>query len=1099
MKSILQVFTFNIISKAIMGLTGILLIRYLSLSEYASFTLAFSIMMVVTQAITVSLNRIYIVGQRNLHFSNSSSPFLGFQLLGVLILAIVAFPFVGHSGNLYWFTAAAIIASCFSEFTKTFFQEKLKFVSYSSVEICRTLLVTVGTLLGILFLGNKLAAWQVLAIQAAAMSIIFLVVFGWRIDLRGLLKINEVLILAGTIIRGQFRYLFGYFFLFSFFGQLDVFMLRSLSNDATVATYGSAFRYYTLIIMALGSAHSVLLPMTQKAKSTDELRKIFRKFTRLVFVFAPVVLIGAWASRWIIPAIDAGKYPQAVTVFRILAISAIFSFALSPHVNLVMRYEKFKFLFVAVTIAALISVVSNIFLVPLLGAVGTAISTLISFAYVNGSVYLKARRLLTQNASLPGGALGEEKLAEEATLPVISELSLREKYGSPRPYIIKLRAKVREYSKKFKPAIKVLDVDKFYAKRWRGDSPDNKYFDSRKNTIFFFGSSDKHNIIKALKRHFPQGSKAVIDRAQMAFEHTFDLLGSGPTTLGQKIDWHQDFKCGKSWPKEHYTKIQIVDPTDRSDIKVPWELSRLQFITDLGRAYWLTDDTAYKHEFKSFISDWEDANPVDVGVNWTCSMEVAIRAINIFWGLNFFSFDENEKEFVKKNIRLLYYHGLHIERNLENTAEGANSNHLISDYLGLFYIGLLIPEFKRSKRWLKLGRVGLERQMRSQVLPDGADYECSTSYHRLVLEMFLSAYLLGKKNNLEFSDDYRTRLEAMIDFSEALTPSSGIAPLVGDNDDGFVIKLSTDNPSDHRPLIDIGHISFGKRSSHDIPGTEERLWYLGPDTLSIMNDSEPQSSRHFEDSGYAIMRGQGFHLLFNAAGVPKKNFGGHKHNDLLSFTLEMDGVPYLIDPGTFCYSADYAMRNLSRSVNNHNTVVVDNAEQNRFLENRLFFLMRDASPAIKLWAKTEKSVVVSASHDGYERLDGVIHRRTITAWPDSRQIHLRDDFSGDKSKSHTYCLQFVTPILDIRRIEHASLEICGARSRGLYIRASEEGLKDLLVTPIEYFPRYGVKSPALLIKFIYRCSPPFGFSASIGLLKHQGVTVERPEFIEALV
>ncbi|HBZ00994.1 MAG TPA: hypothetical protein DEO84_06710, partial [candidate division Zixibacteria bacterium] len=147
-------------------------------------------------------------------------------------------------------------------------------------------------------------------------------------------------------------------------------------------------------------------------------------------------------------------------------------------------------------------------------------------------------------------------------------------------------------------------------------------------------------------------------------------------------------------------------------------------------------------------------------------------------------------------------------------------------------------------------------------------------------------------------------------------------------------------------------------------------------------------SRLFEESGYAVIRDRNFHLLFNAAGVPKRNFGGHKHNDLLSFTLELDGVPYLIDPGTFCYSADFDMRNLSRSVSCHNTVAIDNAEQNRFIPDKLFYLTSDASPKINLWTKTDKSVIVSASHDGYKRLGGLIHRRTITAWPASCQLHL---------------------------------------------------------------------------------------------------------------
>ena len=45
------------------------------------------------------------------------------------------------------------------------------------------------------------------------------------------------------IVRGEYRYLFGYFFLLAFFLQVDVFMLNVLSSRNEVATYGSAFRY----------------------------------------------------------------------------------------------------------------------------------------------------------------------------------------------------------------------------------------------------------------------------------------------------------------------------------------------------------------------------------------------------------------------------------------------------------------------------------------------------------------------------------------------------------------------------------------------------------------------------------------------------------------------------------------------------------------------------------------------------------------------------------------------------------------------------------------------------------------------------------------
>ncbi len=526
------------------------------------------------------------------------------------------------------------------------------------------------------------------------------------------------------------------------------------------------------------------------------------------------------------------------------------------------------------------------------------------------------------------------------------------------PYIIKINLKSKALVRRLRPTVKVVPLGRFYSRKWRGLPPEPGYFSDRQKPKFFFAPVDLDKYRRALKSHFPASCRNISRKATNAVAHRFDLLGSGEVFLGDRIDWHTDFKSGKRWPLVPFARTKIVEPGNNSDIKIPWELSRLQFLSDLGRGHVLDGNPIFKREFISLLDNWGEKNPVDMGANWACSMEVAIRAINIIWGLHFFEFDEGDREFMRRQIRSLYYHGLHIEKNLEIISDGANSNHLVSDYLGLFYIGLLLPEFDRSSKWLSMGRAGLESEIRAQVNSDGVDYECSTSYHRLVLEMFLSAFILGRINDLPFSEDYQKRLYGMIRFSEAITPSSGIAPLMGDSDDGFVIQLSEGEPGDHRFLVDIGLLLFGERVPRNIPVSEERLWYLGPESAVPYHSSQPAKSTLFKDSGYAVIRSDDFHLLFNAAGVPPKGLGGHKHNDLLSFTLELDGVPYLIDPGTYCYSADYPMRNLSRSTAMHNTVEIDGREQNRIIPSRLFYLVRDANPRINLWTDLGKTVVV---------------------------------------------------------------------------------------------------------------------------------------------
>jgi O-antigen/teichoic acid export membrane protein len=71
----------------------------------------------------------------------------------------------------------------------------------------------------------------------------------------------------------------------------------------------------------------------------------------------------------------------------------VISFAFSPHVNLIMRFEKFRFLSVLIVIALFINVILNFVFIPLLGAVGVAIATLIASASVTVPIYIKSRRI----------------------------------------------------------------------------------------------------------------------------------------------------------------------------------------------------------------------------------------------------------------------------------------------------------------------------------------------------------------------------------------------------------------------------------------------------------------------------------------------------------------------------------------------------------------------------------------------------------------------------------------------------------------------------------------------------------------------------------
>jgi len=517
--------------------------------------------------------------------------------------------------------------------------------------------------------------------------------------------------------------------------------------------------------------------------------------------------------------------------------------------------------------------------------------------------------------------------------------------------------------------------------------------------LFFVQALAKKQLVSLIRRQFPHLAMEIVKEAEKVCQHEFGPLGFGPVNLDKfaeqhggreecgYLSWHFDFKTGYKWnPRKFYKEIEI--PRDKADIKVPWELSRFQHSVVLGQAYWLTGDERYADEFVRQVSDWIDQNPHKFGVNWACTMDVAIRAVNWCWGYCFFKDSQAfTDDFLIKFLKSILVHGRHIMANLERSPDGVNSNHYLSDIVGLVYLGVMFPEFKEAKRWREFGVGELVNEMKKQVYPDGVDYEGSVSYHRLVTELFISATLLCLKNGIAFPDWYMKRLEKMIEFVMFYTKPDGSAPQIGDNDDGRLHILSNYgnwNRLDHRYLLSIGASFFDRADFKEASGGfhEEAFWLLGKEGLEKFNELSkqdcPVSSKAFPNGGFYVMRSDNLYMIVDCIPADSKSPSGHKHNSRLSFDLFAYDKSFIVDPGAYIYTADSNMRNLFRSTRYHNTVVVDDQEQNRFFESLLFSISRDAVVKINKWETSEEYDFLDAEHYGYRRLsDPVIHRRQI--------------------------------------------------------------------------------------------------------------------------
>lgn len=540
-----------------------------------------------------------------------------------------------------------------------------------------------------------------------------------------------------------------------------------------------------------------------------------------------------------------------------------------------------------------------------------------------------------------------------------------------------------------------------------------EYFREREEPKFFINSSTWQEILSIIYKHFPNAPKKIVAEADKVCEHIFDLLGSCQTKLpGSEsvfkiknskfktqnyilIDWHVDFKTGYRWnPKKYYKDIEI--PYAKADIKVPWELSRLQHLATLGQAYWISKNKKYVQEFINQITDWIENNPPKFGVNWVSTMDVAIRAVNWIFGFYFFAgANEIPDEFCMRFLKSLFLHGRFIRGNLEigydDQDKKITSNHYLSDIVGLIFLGLFFKDTKEGKEWLELGVKELISEMEFQVYPDGADFESSIPYHRLISELFSISAILCKINGIELPQKFWERLKKMLDFIMYYTKPDGKAPQIGDNDNGRLWILSNYgnwDVKDHRYLLSIGAVLFNRPNLKQAAGKfyEEAFWLLGKKGLEVFNsinqtnakNSTNLKSKAFPDSGYYIMRNKDNYMIISAGEVGTKGIGNHKHNDVLSFELFAHGKSFIIDPGTYIYSADPGARNLFRSTAYHNTIQVDEKEINRFNKDALFQMKEDAYPKVNHWEITDNYDFFDAEHIGYERLtQPVKHRRQI--------------------------------------------------------------------------------------------------------------------------
>ena len=431
---------------------------------------------------------------------------------------------------------------------------------------------------------------------------------------------------------------------------------------------------------------------------------------------------------------------------------------------------------------------------------------------------------------------------------------------------------------------------------------------------------------------------------------------------------------GAGNPQRHWTALSDFD-SGQGDIKNIWEASRFGWAPLFARAWRITGERQHLEFLNAWLADWTERNPSNLGPNWKCGQETALRLLHVM--LTGWLLDSLEQP-REATIRFAYEHGRRIAGNIRY-ALAQDNNHGTSEAAGLFLAGNWLlrvsasPQHRATgEKWAQMGRRLLEERALKLITPDGGFSQYSTTYHRLMLDTYSLVEHFRQAWKLpSFADEVLSRLRAATMWLYHLTdPQSGDAPNLGTNDGSFVFRLSSCGYRDFRPSVQWAAWLFHGQRFYEPGPYDETLFWLGhPLDRPAKPPERPPKS--FPEFGLVLMdtgRTRGFVRT-------TKNRFRPAHADALHLDLWVDGRNLLRDSGSYSYNDDDTCYRFLSGTPSHNCVTFEDRDQMPRIGKFLF----------GCWTNVEENQPLHRGEEGlqwagsYRDDRGCLHIREITA------------------------------------------------------------------------------------------------------------------------
>ncbi|RRD94457.1 hypothetical protein EII17_08165 [Clostridiales bacterium COT073_COT-073] len=479
--------------------------------------------------------------------------------------------------------------------------------------------------------------------------------------------------------------------------------------------------------------------------------------------------------------------------------------------------------------------------------------------------------------------------------------------------------------------------------------------------------AEQAQIIKEL---FPEVVSETITMAGYGMESKVKLPGTGgeyKTTLsgGQYPAWLDN--------KYHTNEYH-------------WQLNRMDWWQNLLAAYAFTGENAYAERVLAELRDWtnvvkrpeltpDDFSKLEKNFHslspWRV-LEVGIR-LHKSWPLIM----EHLLGDPVLDLKTLEIFVLSVYEQAEILAAvspqffpKADHNHYVMENLGLLWASSYFPEFKNAEKWQKQAMAELERCIEVQMTEDGAHIEACPMYHNGCMRWFTLGLLIARDFGLEFSENYKKRLEKGLEYSiYSFRPTGETVPW-GDSRanqgaimGGFYgylafrrsdcLNILRDYTSEQAFYQQIqNHIWF----LYDIREFKQCLAETSENHMPLLNHQ-----RRVKQAAFRTSWDKQAHSLFFGVYTPIHT--GHTHMDPLGFDYTALGQNLLVDPGYYTYENN-AMREKFKSPQYHNTIIIN--DQYPFEYINAFRYGEQKNGDILLAEERADHFAIIGYHDNYQ-------------------------------------------------------------------------------------------------------------------------------------